>query len=45
LLFKSTENDASFFTTFTYIDLPVLAGYTFSPDNVSFSLITGLLTE
>ncbi len=35
---------ARFFTTFTYLDLPVLAGYTFSPDNVSFSLISGLVT-
>ncbi len=35
---------ARFFTTFTYLDLPVLAGYTFSPDTVSFSLILGLVT-
>ena len=35
---------ARFFTTFTYLDLPVLAGYTFSPENVSFSVISGFVT-
>lgn len=36
--------DNSFFATFTYLDMPVLAGYTFSPENVSFSLISGFVT-
>ena len=38
------EIDNSFFAKFTYLDLPVLAGYTFSPENVSISLISGFVT-